>query len=214
MNKKVKQFWNSSEAEGFEKITIESGRYDAIEDIAKVFSLEARKPISSSLDLGCGTGLFEKALDRKDIIGVDISSPFLELAKTRINKIIEKSIFEYKPKTKFHNIISLFVIDDYSDKFKKDFLKHIISLLKPSGKLFFAAYSPNDERMGSKKDKINKILNQEFNIELESLEFYENIIKKTGLKILTSKFISKKGLYKDINVNREFIFIIAELNKS
>jgi SAM-dependent methyltransferase len=213
MDKKIKQFWNSSKAEKFEKITVKSGRYEAIEDIAKVFNLKAIKPISSSLDLGCGTGLFEKVLDRKDIIGVDISSSFLELAKTRINEIIEKNVFEYKPKIKFHNIISLFVIDDYSNGFKKDFFNHVISLLKPNGKLFFAAYSPNDERMGTKKAEIDKALSQDFNIEVENLEFYENLIGKAGFKLLISKLITKKGMYKDINVNREFIFIIGELNK-
>ena len=143
MDKKIKQFWNSSKAEKFEKITVKSGRYEAIEDIAKVFNLKAIKPISSSLDLGCGTGLFEKVLDRKDIIGVDISSSFLELAKTRINEIIEKNVFEYKPKIKFHNIISLFVIDDYSNGFKKDFFNHVISCKSKHSRMHYCQFPFN-----------------------------------------------------------------------
>jgi predicted TPR repeat methyltransferase len=91
MNRKIIQFWNSSEGEKFEKITMESGRYDAIEEIANIFLQKAKYPIYHSLDLGCGTGLFEKALDRKDILGVDISSPLLKLAKSRMDKVVEKS---------------------------------------------------------------------------------------------------------------------------
>lgn len=217
---KAKMFWDDRNPEDFEFNAKVSGRMAAIKRMAEIAKPYLSKNVLS-IDLGCGTGLFEKVAERRNVIGVDFSPSFLSFAQTRMDKVMRGNIFDLPfENNTVDNIISLFVIEDYPNKWKEKFFQQIFSLLKKHGYFFFSAYSPNDERMGKMRKIINKISQLDFEVYLEDSCFYENILKKCGFDIIKSEIINANGLYypkaqkltKSIKVKREFILIVAQKN--
>lgn len=208
---RVKRFWGDRSPEDFDSTAKVSGRMVAIKRMAGIAEPYLSKNVLS-IDLGCGTGLFEKVVGCRDIIGVDFSMSFLSLAQKRMDKVMKGDIFElpFKNNT-VDNIISLFVIDDYPNKQKEKFFQQVFSLLKKHGRFFFSAYSPGDERMGKMRKLINEVSQLDFEVYLEDSCFYEETLKKCGFDIIKSEVINTDGLYTriPIKVRREFILIVA-----
>jgi len=55
--------------------------------------------IGPALDIGCGPGRHLVALAERDVfaLGIDISSPFLDIARSRGVNVLERSVFEQVP---------------------------------------------------------------------------------------------------------------------
>ena len=169
-----------------------------------------------TVDLGCGTGLFEEVVGNRSIIGVDFSPSMLALARTRMDTVWQKDIFRIQlPANGVDNVISLFVIDDYPSKDKLLFFREVFSFLKQGGRLFFAAYSPRDERMGSLRELISSRTGVSFKVYLEEPSFYTGGLGECGFTIDNLEAIQAKGLYRTrtgeetTEVKREFILIVA-----
>jgi hypothetical protein len=109
--------------------------------------------------------------------------------------------------------VSLFVIDDYPSERKRLFFTRVFSFLKLGGRFFFAAYSPNDERMGSRREVINTKTGLRFQIYLEDASFYKEMLKQCGFEIDMSEVLGTSGLCEigteSMTVKREFIIIVA-----
>jgi len=153
------EYWNERDAEDFDSSTKSSGRMEAINLIAEIAKPHLSRQGAVSVDLGCGTGLFAEAVGLRGIIGVDFSSSLFTLARRRMDIVWQKDIFDLQlADNSVDNAISLFVMDDYPSEKKSAFFMQVYSFLKPNGRFFFAAYSPNDERMGKLREVMNKKL--------------------------------------------------------
>lgn len=169
-----------------------------------------------SMDLGCGTGLFAKTIGIRNIIGVDISPPMLDIARTRMDIVYENNIFDLQlDKNSVDNIITLFVLADYPYEKKTDFLQQVYSYLKHDGRFFFSAYSPNDGYMG-KSARVRATLRNgggSYEVYLEDAPTYQNMLENNGFRIEKIETIESTGTLerdsKIISFNREFIVIVA-----
>ena len=215
MGQQITQFWNTRKGEDFDLRAQTSGRILAIERMAALARPHLNTDDKISIDLGCGTGLFAKTVGHRQIIGFDFSEPFLDIARQRMDKTVQKSLFELQLESNsVDNAVSLFVIDDYPSHQKTSFFSQVFTWLKPGGHFFFAAYSPADERMGKKKVQINTKTAAEFEIFLEDSISYENRLADCGFKVSLTELLSATGHYKieteSIAVQREFILLIAQ----
>ncbi len=188
---------------------------EAIRRVANYAKRHLSKKDAVSLDLGCGTGLFAEAVGVRSIIGVDFSSPLLTLAQKRMDTVWEKDVFNLQlSENSVDNIVSLFVMDDYLAAKKRFFFEQVLRFLKPRGHFFFAAYSPNDERMGSMCQVINTKAGLSFEIHLESVSFYKDALHLCRFIIEKVEIFRTSGLYdigtESISVKREFILIVAQ----
>ncbi len=101
-------------------------------------------PNSTVLDVACGIGFNFKILESYlqnsgKIIGIDISSESLKVAKRRIAKhkwtnieLVNTSITDYESKLRFDAILCTFALEIVSDY--KAAIDKIFNLLKPQGK--------------------------------------------------------------------------------
>jgi 2-polyprenyl-3-methyl-5-hydroxy-6-metoxy-1,4-benzoquinol methylase len=215
MKDTVNQFWNEVHSEDFDARTRRSGRIKAINRMAAIAKPYLVQKDAITIDLGCGTGLFAETTNISSIIGVDFSFPLLLLARKRMQSVLQQSIFDLElGKNSVDNVVSLFVIDDYPTERKRIFFKRIFSFLKPDGRFFFAAYSPNDERMSALKEKINKKAGTTFIIYLENLFSYKNMLQECNFVVDTTEIIKTPGVYEigsqAISLMREFILIVVK----
>ncbi|NKB68472.1 MAG: methyltransferase domain-containing protein [Candidatus Latescibacteria bacterium] len=216
MTEKVIQFWTSRAGKDFDRKAGRSGRLPAIERLAEWARPHLMGDQTTAIDLGCGTGLFAQAVGNRNIIGIDCSESFAEIARQRMDKVILQSLFEVQfPPSSIGQASSLFVIDDYPIDQKRAFFRQIFAWLKPGGRLFFAAYSPNDERMGTHKVQINQASQADFTIYLEEAAVYESLLSAGGFQILQSELLTAKGYYQNLGaasiaVGREFILLEAQ----
>lgn len=130
-----------------------------------------------------------------------------------MDTVWEKDIFDLRlGENSVDNMVSLFVIDDYPSDKKLLFTKRVFSFLRPSGYFFFAAYSPNDERMGRLRQVIDT-RELTFEIHLEEASFYEHMFQQCGFAIDKTEVFATEGVYEirpePITVKREFIVIVA-----
>ncbi len=172
MHHTVAQFWNTAHPDQFENTTIRSGRMSAIVRMAQLARPYVAQPDSVAVDLGCGTGLFAKTLNVAHIYGVDISAPFLMHARQHMAAVARQSVVSPGLKlSSVDHIVSLFVIDDYPADIKQTFFAQVWDAMRSDGWFFFAAYSPNDERMGTLKHSVNQHTGRDFTIYSVSKSF-------------------------------------------
>ena len=206
----VREFWNARDSEDFDSKTRRSGRMEAIDLVAALAKPHVSREGVLTIDLGCGTGLFAESVGVKRVIGVDFSSPFLTAARRRMDTVWQRNIFDLRlAESSVDNVVSLFVIDDYPSEKKRVFFTRIFSYLKADGCFFFAAYSPNDERMGSMREVINARTGVSFEIHLEDASSYESMLRQCGFTIDRSEILRTNGLYEEIALKREFVVIVA-----
>ena len=149
MNRAVTTFWNTRNAEEFDAIAHNSGRMAALHRVSTLSKPALSHEGATSIDLGCGTGLFAGVVGVRSRIGIDFSEALLASARERMETVLQHDIFDLPfAACSIDTIVSLFVIDDYPSEKKAIFFTTVFSLLKPGGNFFFAAYSPHDERMG------------------------------------------------------------------
>jgi len=202
------------DAEAFDAGARKSGRMEAIKRVATMSKPYVRQEGAMSVDLGCGTGLFSEAAGVRSIIGVDFSSSLLALARTRMNTVLQKNIFDLTlAKDSVDNAISLFVMDDYPPERKRAFFSKTFSFLKPGGHFFFAAYSPRDERMGKMREAIDSKAGARLEVQLEDSASYEDKLKECGFMIDNSEVFRTHGVFEtrshEMRLRREFIIISA-----
>lgn len=210
----TQQFWNSRQVESFENITRRSGRIQAITRMAEIAGPALCQQGSVTIDLGCGTGTFAETIGLKTIIGVDFSRPLLTLARQRMHYVVQQSVFDLGiAACAVNHVVSLFVIDDYPTEKKREFAQQVFTIMKPGGTLFFAAYSPNDERMGICKEVINTQTDMRFTVYLESASWYETLFSTCGFVLERTEVLKTPGLYdgkaSSIPVKREFMLMAA-----
>lgn len=210
----VTEFWSERNAEDFDAKTRISGRMEAINRMAEIAKPYLSQEGAVSIDLGCGTGLFAEVVEVRGIIGVDCSPTFLTSARRRMDTVWQQNIFDLRlTKNSVDNIVSLFVIDDYPSEKKRMFFRRVFSFLKPDGRFFFAAYSPNDERMGKLREVVSEKTGNRFKVYLEPASFYEEVLKVCGFTIDPSEILKTSGQFETetqvISIRREFIVIVA-----
>lgn len=158
MNRTVTAFWKTRNAKEFDAIANNSRRMAALRRVSTLATPALSREGATSLDLGCGTGLFAGVVGVRSLIGVDFSEALLVSARERLETVLHHDIFDLPfAANSIDNIVSPFVIDDYIPEKKAKFFTKVSSLLKPGGNFFFAAYSPNDERMGTRHGAFNRI---------------------------------------------------------
>ncbi len=216
MSDAVERYWRRRDAEGYDARVDASGRMKAYRWMATQARPHLVKEGVVSMDLGCGTGVFAKTVGVKNIIGVDISPPMLEIARTRMDVVYEDNIFDLRlGKNSVDNVITLFVLADYPHEKKRDFLRRVYSHLKRGGRFFFSAYSPNDGYMGKSARARSNMRSGggSYEVYLEDASTYQNMLEETGFKIEKIETIGSEGTFvrgsKIVSFDREFIVIVA-----
>jgi ubiquinone/menaquinone biosynthesis C-methylase UbiE len=216
MSDEVERYWRNRDAERYDALVDASGRIKAYQWMATHARPHLMKRGAVSMDLGCGTGVFAKTVGVKNIIGVDISPPMLEIARTRMDKVYEDDVFDLRlEEDSVDNIITLFVLADYRYEKKREFLRQIYSILKNGGRLFFSAYSPNDGYMGKSARARSNMRSGggSYEVYLEEASTYQDMLEETGFKIEEIETIGSEGAFvrdsKTISFDREFIVIVA-----
>ncbi len=86
--------------------------------------------------------------------------------------------------------------------------------MRSEGRFFFAAYSPNDERMGTVKHCVNQQTERDFTIDLESCQTYVQRLESAGFVVKHTEILRTYGEYgptaKAIPVQREFSVQVAQ----
>jgi SAM-dependent methyltransferase len=214
MSDRLERYWKMYDAERYDSGAV--NRMKAYRWIATQAKPHLIKKGTVSMDLGCGTGLFAKTVGVRNIIGVDISPPMLEIARTRMDTVCEDSIFElHLEEGSVDNVITLFVLADYPSEKKAEFLRRVHSCLRHDGRFFFSAYSPNDGYMG-KRARERAAMREgggSFELYLEDASTYQDMLENVGFRIEKIETIESTGTLKrgseTISFDREFIVIIA-----
>jgi ubiquinone/menaquinone biosynthesis C-methylase UbiE len=216
MSDTVERYWRKRDAEGYDSRADRSGRMKAYQWMAAQAKPHLTKEGAVSMDLGCGTGIFAKAVGIKNIIGVDMSPTMLEIARTRMERVYEEDIFDLRlEQNSVDNVITLFVLADYPSEKKRDFLQQVYSCLKQGGRFFFSAYSPNDGYMGKSARERSTMRDGggSFEVYLEDASTYQNMLEYTGFRIEKIGTIGSEGPFerdsKMISFDREFIVIVT-----
>lgn len=108
------------------------------------------------LDAGCGTGNFSFKLAQKGckVIGVDISRPMLEKAREKLEKLSENLDVEFKradvlnldfPEAYFDHVFSMATIEFISDDKKPKFIRELLRVVKPGGKVLVGTITKDSE---------------------------------------------------------------------
>jgi SAM-dependent methyltransferase len=214
----VRGHWQTRDPYDFDRVLRSSGRLEPLKIVGEWARSYVSRQDALSIDLGCGTGMFEEIIGCRNIVGVDFSPTFLQLARRRMTIVIERDLFDLTCKDSIvDNVVSLFVIDDYVSEKKVKFFTKVNRLLKGGGRFFFAAYSPRDERMGTLRHEIDWGTGvSEFKIYLEDATSYEGKLRRCGFLIDRSEVIKSVGYYQPraiaeapIRVRREFILVVA-----
>lgn len=212
----IMEYFNKSNGEDFNSGARSSGRLQAVARMAAIAKPYLSQEGVVSMDLGCGTGLFAEAVGVRNIIGVDFAPSLLNSARERMDTVWRQNIFDLQlAQNSVDNIVTLFVIDDYPSEKKCLFFKQVFSFLKLQGHFFFAAYSPKDERMGTRRQVIRAKAKapDSFEVYLEDTSFYENTLLECGFAIDKSEVVNTNGVFEIgqqvIRLKREFILIVA-----
>lgn len=207
-SKSISEYWKDRQVDNFDASAIASGRIKAIERLAEIAHYRLKSLDVSSVELGCGSGVFSAVSGIKNITGIDFSQTLLDAASKRMDHVLLADIFDLKmPRESIDNIVSLFVIDDYCDDKKTKFFADILIMLKPGGHLFFAAYSPNDEGMQRFQATLG------YKAFVESERYYISLLTKTGFIIDSIEILKASGNF-NMNatsevIKREYILIKA-----
>ena len=215
MNRPVTAFWSSRNAEDFDAIARNSGRIAALRRVSALAKPAISREDATSIDLGCGTGLFAGVVGVRSLVGVDFSDALLASARERMGTVLQHEIFDLPfAEDSIDNIVSLFVIDDYPSEKKAKFFATVFSLLKPSGNFFFAAYSPHDERMGTWHGAFNRKGQESIEVYLEDVSSYKRWFRRCGLLLNQTEIITAEGEFRlgtqKIMLRREFIVMVGQ----
>lgn len=98
------------------------------------------------IEIGCGAGILTEALARlkAEIVGIDLSSELIEVAKNHASENLKinymcKAIENVDLKNHFDAVIISEVLEHIDDK--KSFLKASIETLKPGGSIFITTFN-------------------------------------------------------------------------
>lgn len=145
--------------------------------------LEYLKPMSTILDVGCGTGfpiasyLIDKGFQ---VTGVDASKELLKIAKVKTPQMkqIYGDVRNVNIIEKFDGILEWWCLFHLPKRDHEEMIRRFASWLKPNGILEFT--SGDDEF----ENKSSDMLNQELNFYSLKPDFYEKFLKNNGFKIL------------------------------
>jgi len=214
MSDRLERYWKMYDAERYDSGAV--NRMKAYRWMATQAKPHLIKKGAVSMDLGCGTGIFAKTVGARNIIGVDISPRMLDIARARMDTVHENDLFElHLEEDSVDNIITLFVLADYSSEKKEEFLRQVYSCLKRGGRFFFSAYSPNDGYMGKRAQERAAMRSGggSFEVYLEDATTYQDMLEENGFRIDKIETIESTGTLKrgseTISFDREFIVIVA-----
>jgi SAM-dependent methyltransferase len=134
--------------------------YDAECDVLEQAFRAAGRPVRSVLDLGCGTGAHAVRLARRGytVVGVDISSPMLELARQRATEagvsdvdLVLGDVRDVRLDRTFDAVICMFAVLGYqtTDDDVRATLETVRWHLNPGGRFVFDVwYGPAVEATG------------------------------------------------------------------
>lgn len=210
----IVRYWRTRDNRSYDESTKRSGRIDAITRMAELARPHLSVENAASIELGCGTGLFAEIVGVRSIVGVDASPSMAAQARRRMDVVWERDISELELEMDtFDNIVSMFVMDDYRSEAKTSFFSTIHKALKPSGRFFFAAYSPNDGYMGRIERVHLKDGSGSFTVHVKDEQFYQNVLSETGFTIENIELVNSMGILdkngQKTQLQREFILIKA-----
>ncbi|MEK6277263.1 MAG: class I SAM-dependent methyltransferase [Actinomycetota bacterium] len=145
--------------EGF----FESGRGEVESALAQLESLDVTIGRQRALDFGCGVGRLSKGLAEHfdEVIGVDIASSMIELAKrysdgtSNINYLVNVAddlpVF---PDDHFDLVVSVIVLQHMRPKYARRYLKEFIRVLRPGGALVFQLPAAAKERPTGRRQRL------------------------------------------------------------
>jgi SAM-dependent methyltransferase len=159
--------------------------------------------------------LFAEIVGVSSILGVDFSEALLVYARERMDTVVQQDIFHLQfAECSIDNIVSLFVIDDYSSEQKEVFFTAVFSLLRPGGHFFFAAYSPPDERMGKLRGAVTKQAQGGFDVYLEDISPNKNRLQRCSFILEQAEIITAEGIFKvgtqTARLKKEFVAIAGQ----
>lgn len=145
-------------------------------------------PTGMVLDAGCGTGRnFPHFLPEASIIGVDISSRMLAVAKKRAAessasiKVKEMNLRNlHFEDNMFDSIVATFVLCVMPEKDERAALKELVRVAKPGAKMYFLEYVYSKDTLRRVKMKLTAILprilyNMRFNTTLPTIKKEKNL---------------------------------------
>jgi len=188
MTDPVRDFWNHHSPAAFDASLETSGRREPLQRLAALARPALRRPGVVAVDLGCGTGLLERALPEARLLGVDRSRPFLTLARPHLAHAVQGNLLSLPLQTASVEVAVLaFVVEDYPDK--GPFWTEVQRILRPGGRFFFAAYSPRDDRMGTLKTGPFTALTVPFPVFLEEPGRYAQQFAAAGLRLERQEWV-------------------------
>ena len=109
MKQTVTAFWQTRNAKWFDAGANSSGRMEALRRVATLAQPALSQAGTTSIDLGCGTGLFAAIVGVRSLIGVDVSEVLLVAARERMDTVVHQDIFAFQGAAcSMDNIVSLF----------------------------------------------------------------------------------------------------------
>lgn len=163
---------------------------------------------SKVLDAGCGAGIpVSKFLSKKfKVIGIDISSRMLKLAKKNVPNAKFKKIsltkIKFRPQT-FDLICSFFSLFHVKKEKIPTVLKNFYKSLRNNGYLIVALGESKKE-----KEEFLNFLGEKIYYASTPKEKLEKILKKLGFKLIFSKYLYFRYFRREKRIEKE-LFIIA-----
>lgn len=138
---------NRTRAESYSKLEFPNTYYLAYRDLPTIIKKHVTG--SSVVDFGCGTGRSSRFLKRLgfDVIGIDISSDMLEIAKNLdrngIYQLVSNGNYKHIGINQFDLIQSIFTFDNIPGwDNRTNILEALRGLMKPSGRMILLDSTP------------------------------------------------------------------------
>jgi len=138
---------NRSRAESYSKLEFPNTYYLAYRDLPVIISSHVSGKLA--IDFGCGTGRSSRFLKQLgfDVIGIDISSDMIDIAKeldpSGNYQLVSNGKYQHLGTNNFDLVQSIFTFDNIPGwKNRTDILKSLRDLLKPSGRVICLDSTP------------------------------------------------------------------------
>jgi ubiquinone/menaquinone biosynthesis C-methylase UbiE len=167
------------------------------------------------IDVGCGTGLLAMKLPRHRVVGVDFSAPLLAAAARRAASVAMASAFALPFRDgSVAAVVCLFVVDDYQASEKRRIVGELLRVSSPDATVVVGAYSPGDERMGSRRREFSTRTDS-LPVFLEGAEFYVDLLVEAGAHGVRGEEVVTTGVStiagRDESLQRRFLLTAGHI---
>ncbi|MFW5985153.1 MAG: class I SAM-dependent methyltransferase [Halanaerobiaceae bacterium] len=149
--------FSEKEAEGYDQwYNSKLGKFVDEVETELAFSLFSPHPGEKVLDAGCGTGNFSLKLAQMglEVVGVDISEPMLDKARKKVAKTDDNLQISFNkmdvlelqfPEESFSGVFSMATIEFIPDSKKENFIREMLRVVKPGGKVLIGTITSDSE---------------------------------------------------------------------